>query len=109
MYFPYVLPGELTWSTGIVVTNVSDVPIANMEATFTLTDKTGAEFTYTKDDFTSKVWSGWLNDILPEFSGTPEIGAAWLKVDTNFSVDGYEFLTDGIFGAGTLPRLSIPR
>ncbi len=108
MYFPYVLPGDTAWGTGIVVTNISDVAIADMVATFTLTDKTGAEFTYTKSDFTSKVWSAWLNDILPEFSGTPEIGSAWLKVSTNFSVDGYEFLTDGVFGAGTLPRLSCP-
>ncbi len=108
MYFPYVLPGATTWHTGIVVTNISDVAIADMVATFTLTDKTGAVFTCTKDDFTSKVWSSWLNDILAEFSGTPEIGPAWLKVSTNFGVDGYEFLTDGIFGAGTLPRLSCP-
>ena len=108
MYFPYVLPGATEWHTGIVVTNISDVAIADMVATFTLTDKTGAVFTYTKDDFTSKVWSSWLNVILAEFSGTPEIGPAWLKVSTNFGVDGYEFLTDGSFGAGTLPRLSCP-
>ena len=108
MYFPYVLPGVTEWSTGIVVTNISDVAIADMEATFTLTDKTGAVFTYTKDDFTSKVWSSYLNKMLPEFSGTPEIGPAWLKVSTNFGVDGYEFLTDGTFGAGTLPRLLCP-
>lgn len=108
IYFPYVLPGDTVWDTGIVVTNISDVAIADMVATFTLTDKTGAEFTYTKSDFTSKVWAAWLNDILPDFSGTPEIGTAWLKVSTNFGVDGYEFLTDGVFGAGTLPRLSCP-
>lgn len=109
MTFPYVLPGEAGWNTGIVVSNLSAgtchaVVPANMVATFTLTDKTGAQFTYEKSDFTTAVWSGWLNDMLPEFDGTPEIGPGWLKVTTNFTVDGYEFLTDGIFGAGTLPR-----
>lgn len=110
MYFPYVLPGDRAWGTGIAVTNISDVAIADMVATFTLTDKRGAEFTYTKSDFTSKVWSAYLNDILADFegTGTPATGAAWLKVSTNFGVDGYEFLTDGVFGAGTLPRLSCP-
>jgi len=107
MYFPYVLPGVTAWDTGIVVTNLNShsVPAADMEATFTLTDATGAVFTYTKTDFTSVIWSGWLNSLLPEFDGTPAIGSGWLKVTTNFNVDGYEFLTDGVFGAGTLPRL----
>ena len=109
MYFPYVLPGDTAWHTGIVVTNLSSgtsyaVAPADMVATFTLTDKTGAQFTYEKSDFTTVVWSTWLNDILAEFDGTPATGSGWLKVDTNFEVDGYEFLTDGIFGAGTLPR-----
>ena len=106
MYFPYVLPGSTIWNTGIVVTNIGgSVLAADMVATFTLTDATGAVFTYTKSDFTTVVWATWLNDILANFSGTPAVGPAWLKVDANFSVDGYEFLTDGVFGAGTLPRL----
>ena len=105
IYFPYVLPGSTSWSTGIVVTNLSStIAPADMVATFTLTDSTGAKFTYVKSDFTTVVWSTWLNNILAEFDGTPATGAGWLKVSTNFSVDGYQFLTDGIFGAGTLPR-----
>ena len=105
IYFPYVLPGSTSWSTGIVVTNLSStIAPADMVATFTLTDSTGAKFTYVKSDFTTVVWSTWLNDILAEFDGTPATGAGWLKVSTNFTVDGYQFLTDGIFGAGTLPR-----
>ena len=113
MYFPYVLPGATAWHTGIVVTNLTSgtsyaVAPADMVATFTLTDKTGAQFTYVKDDFTNVVWSTWLNDILAEFDGTPATGPGWLKVKTNFEVDGYEFLTDGVFGAGTLPRRPHP-
>lgn len=106
MYFPYVLAGHPGWFTGIVVTNLSqDVPIANMEATFTLTDVTGAMFQYTKSDFDSKVWSFGVDNVLSDWGWTPAVGNAWLYVQTNFEVDGYEFLTDGVFGAGTLPRL----
>lgn len=106
MYFPYVLTQDAAWFTGIVVTNLgSSVSIDDMTATFTLTDSTGAVFTYTKTDFDAKVWAFSLDAELPNFSGTPAVGAAWLKVKTNFSVDGWHFMTDGNFGAGTLPRL----
>ena len=105
MYFPYVVTQHSTWSTGIVVTNLDpDVDIADMEATFTLTDSAGNLFTYTKTDFDTKVWPFMLDTELPNFSGTPVPGPAWLKVETNFFPDGYSFMTDGTFGAGTLPR-----
>ena len=105
MYFPYVITQHSTWSTGIVVTNLdTDVDIAEMKATFTLTDSAGKLFTYTKTDFDTKVWAFNLDIELPNFSGTPEPGPAWLKVETNFFPDGYSFMTDGAFGAGTLPR-----
>lgn len=108
MYFPYVILNSSPWFTGIVITNLdNDAAAADMEATLTLTDSTGAVFTYVKDDFTSPIWVFGLDSIISEFGGgTPAAGAAWLKVETNFSVDGYEFMTDGTFGAGTLPRLS---
>jgi hypothetical protein len=105
MYFPYVVTQASPWSTGIVVTNLDpDVDIADMEATFTLTDSAGDVFTYTKTDFDTKVWPFMLDTELPNFSGTPVPGPAWLKVETNFYPDGYNFMTDGAFGAGTLPR-----
>ncbi len=105
MYFPYVVSGINPWQAGIVVTNIgTNVAAADMEVTFTLTDATGAIFTYTKDDFTQVVWAGFLDSILSDFSGTPAAGAAWLMVQGNFSLDGYSFLTDGNFGAGTLAR-----
>ncbi len=105
MYFPYVVSGINPWQAGIVVTNIgTDVAAADMEAIFTLTDATGATFTYTKSDFTTVVWAGFLDSILSEFSGTPAAGAGWLMVQGNFSLDGYSFLTDGNFGAGTLAR-----
>lgn len=107
MFFPYVVSGLAGWQTGIVTTNLesNNVSAADMEATYTLTDSAGATFTYTKTDFDSVVWATFLDDILDDFDGgTPEPGAAWLRVETNFNVDGYSFLTDGNFGAGTLPR-----
>jgi len=108
MYFPYVLINNDAWWTGIVVTNMDTdaTPIANMEATFTLYDSTGKKFTYEKKagDFASSVDVFLLDSVLSEFDGTPKTGPGWLKVQTNFSVDGYEFLSDNNFGAGTLPR-----
>lgn len=105
VYMPYVLTQTTPWNTGVVVTNLSStVAAADMEVTFTLTDATGASFTYTKSDFTATMWAGYLDSILAEFSGTPAAGPAWLLVQANFTVDGYTFLTDGTFGAGTLPR-----
>jgi len=107
MYFPYVFTDISPWQTGLVVTNLDAVttPIANMEATFTLMDSTGKKFTYKKTDFQASVWPFMLDSIVANFDGTPKAGAGWLKVDTNFKVDGYQFVTDGVYGAGTLPRL----
>jgi len=106
MYFPYVLT-QTSFATGIVITNLTDVAPADMEAILTLTDSTGAVFTYTKTDFTSKVWSFVLDSVLAEYGWTPAPGNAWLHVQTNFTVDGYSFVTDGSFGAGTLPRVLV--
>lgn len=110
IYFPYVFTQNLPWVTGIAITNLcpDSVPPADMEATFTLTDQTGAAVTYTKDDFTTTVWNGILDLMLTEFSGTPAAGPAWLKIHTNFAVDGYQFVTDSNFGGSSLPRQSCP-
>jgi len=107
MYFPYVMTASEPWGSGIAITNLgSAVEPADMEATLTLTDSTGTAVTYTKSNFDTTIWVFMLDDILSEFSGTPAAGPAWLLVNTNFPVDGYEFVTNGIFGAGTLPRLN---
>ncbi len=106
MYFPYVLTDSGAWFTGIVVTNLgTSVTADDMEATLTITDSTGTMFTYTKSDFTTTVWAVILDNIIGEFSGTPAAGPAWLNVTTNFNVDGYSYLSNGDFGAGTLARI----
>ncbi|QTA80398.1 Uncharacterized protein dnl_27010 [Desulfonema limicola] len=108
MYFPYVLTQSSPWTSGIAITNLNTAftAIDNMEAEFTLTDSKGKEFTYVKKDFNAAVWTTMLDGFLGSFTGgTPEPGAAWLKVEANFPVDGYEFMSDGVFGAGTQPRI----
>jgi len=110
IYFPYVFTAVPGWGTGIVITNMDTVStsIADMEATFTLTDSMGDKFTYKKTDFESEgnaVYSFMLDGIIDRFTGgTPKAGNGWLKVETNFMVDGYEFVNNDNFGAGTLPR-----
>lgn len=107
IYFPYVFSGIKSWGwqCGLAITNLSAaVPAADMEVTMTLTDSTGAKFTYTKTDFDKVVNAFFLDDILANFSGTPAPGPAWLLVQANFTVDGYEFVTDGNFGGSTLAR-----
>lgn len=108
VYFPYVIVQYNNWATGIAISNVGGtVTPANMKAEFKLTDKTGKIFKYTINPggFTTTNWSAVLDGILDKFDGTPAAGPAWLRIDTNFLVDGYQFVTDGIFGGSTLARI----
>lgn len=104
IYFPYVVTQSQPWASGIALTNLSDLPAEDMVATFTLTDANGDTFEYTKSDFAAANWSNVLDNMLDEFDGTPQAGQAWLRIDTNFVVDGYNFITDGSFGGSTLAR-----
>lgn len=115
MYFPFVFTDMAPWDTGIVISNLSNtggnmpagasyVQIADMQAVFTYIDNTGAEFTYTKSDFDSTVWAFMMGAFAANLSGTPAAGNGWLLVNTNFSVDGYQFVTNGQFGGSTEPR-----
>lgn len=111
MYFPYVT-WQGAWTTGIVITNISSiipyaqmvVAPADMEVEFVLHDVNGDQFTYKKEDFTTASWAFNMGTLVPEFSGTPANGPAWLEVRTNFLVDGYSYIQNGVFGLGTLPR-----
>lgn len=104
IYFPYVVSQMAPWASGIALTNLSDIPAEDMEATFYLTDAKGDTYEYTKSDFTTTNWSNVLDNMLGEFDGDPMKGQAWLRVETNFAVDGYTFMTDGSFGGSTLAR-----
>lgn len=107
--FPYVVTqiNETSgWSTGIAIANL-DEGVTAPTLTFKLTDSKGAVFTATKG-FTDKVGAWMLDDILTNWTWSPSTmpvpGAAMLQVSGNFNLDGYEFMSDGNFGAGTLPR-----
>jgi hypothetical protein len=111
MYFPYVTVGaaDADWMTGVAITNLAtDVAPAAMNVTFTFTSAAGTSYTYTKSDFTNKVWSTLIDDtFMANFAGAPTSGTGWLLVQTDFTVDGYAFMLSRSlsFGAGTLPRV----
>ncbi len=120
MYFPYVLVNGGDWMSGVTVSNLSGgaVAAADMDVTFTLTDNAGTVCTYNKTDFTDEevhfsiLVSGGagadddLADFLDCGTDTLAAGSAVLDVDTNFKTDGFQFMTNGTFGAGNLPRLT---
>jgi hypothetical protein len=107
MYFPYVISDVHPWNTGIVVTNLASdsVPADEMVATFILTDKNGDTYTKTVSTFTEVIWASNLDAAIASWGWAPAAGSCWLKVVTNFPVDGWCYHSNGIFGAGTLPRL----
>jgi len=103
IYFPYVVTGIQPWWTGVVIANYGGT--SSLELTLTLTDVTGAKFTWVKSGHTAALWSFMLDAVLGNFSGTPAAGAAMLKVESDQGwIDGYSFLTDGTFGGSTLAR-----
>ena len=104
MLFPYVLTQSVLWNTGITVVNLEpvSVPYGDMEATLYLTDKNGVTYTYDKTFASDEyVWTFSLDTLLPDFSGTPEPGRAYLRVVSNFDQHGYMFLTNGNYAGGT--------
>jgi len=109
MTFPYVVTqiGDSTgWSTGIAVANMQK-DVTSPVVTFTITDSEGKAFTASQS-MTKTVNAWMLDDILDSWTwtpaGLPAPGPAFLKVSGNFWMDGYQFMTDGNFGAGTQPR-----
>ncbi|MBF0223871.1 MAG: hypothetical protein HQK76_00325 [Desulfobacterales bacterium] len=119
MYFPYVITSSAStsdsanWATGIAITNVASAttsPTNLMNVTFTLTDSTGAQFQkiLTAGSISKRILIYNVEAMCKEFGWAPT-GAAWLLVNSNFAMDGYQFnlcfdpaMT---FGAGVLPRL----
>jgi hypothetical protein len=107
MYFPYVVEGiELSsgWAAGIAVTSRAETMPADAYCELTLTDMAGNVATYKKTGV-QKIWTFMVDSELANFTGSTLVpGAASLTVQSNYSMDGYSFLTDGNFGAGTLAR-----
>jgi len=107
MYFPYVVQGiELSsgWAAGVAITSRSETMPTEPYCELTLMDQAGNVATYKKTGV-GKIWTFMVDPELANFTGGTLVpGAASLTVKSNYSMDGYSFLTDGNFGAGTLPR-----
>jgi len=108
MYFPYVTESVTAdnWWTGVVVTNLSGSSVSSPTVKMTLTDSAGSIFTY--EEVMSKQVQAWTVGNLPWAQGGTPVGASWLKVDGNFQMDGYQFIGNPDFGAGTLARRPCP-
>lgn len=107
--FPYVvtqIDDTSGWSTGIALTNLS-TDVTTPTITVKLIDSTGAVFTTTQS-FAKKTDAFMLDSVLTDWTWSPASmpapGAAQMQVRGNFKIDGYQFMTDGTFGAGTLGR-----
>jgi hypothetical protein len=115
MYFPYVLYKQPGWATGIVITNLSDavteVPVSAMKVSVLFVDSAGnkhvgdlkADYIAAEGKLIVETVDKFIDTNFPDFNAAT--GPGWLWVKANFTVDGYCFMTDGVFGAGTLPRL----
>lgn len=116
--FPYVLQqaddedgnGSPDWSTGIALSRLcSPAEGITPTVTLTLTDCDGTEFTHTISDFGNCLSNPGMtvDQMVSEYGWTPVAGQAWLQVDSNFPIGGYQFNMyygfGNMFGAGVLP------
>ena len=109
MFFPYVLQGLIDssgWSTGVAVSCREDAMPADAWVKLTLKDQGGNTSSYTRTNMGSGlVWAFVLDDIMAEFDTALIAGATSLQVESNYSMDGYQFLNvAGTFGAGSNAR-----
>jgi len=117
--FPYVLQqsadedndGNPDWATGIGLSRLCD-PATGIIPTVTLrlTDCTGAEFTRTITNFGNCLSNPGMtvDQMVTEYGWTPAAGQAWLQVESNFPLGGYQFnlyyAFGNMFGAGVGPQ-----
>jgi len=109
VFFPYVVTQAGDWQTGIAIANTSKAAVTNPTLTFEITDAAGKVCKATKaftDQVSGFMLDGLLNDLT--WDKKPAAGAAMMRVTGNFPLDGYEFFTNGTFGAGTQPRQACP-
>ncbi|MCP4349430.1 MAG: hypothetical protein GY795_28450 [Desulfobacterales bacterium] len=104
MFIPYVLYNFEGWGTGVAVTARQTLP-ENAWCQVTLTDAEGNSASY-KNTAVKNIWAFVLNNELANFTGDTLLpsGAASLRIESNYSIDGYSFLETPTFGASVLPR-----
>lgn len=110
MFFPYVIQGlsgtDNPWSTGIAVsvrpgTTLPDDAWVKLE----LRDTAGTVSTYERQwGGSGLVWAFVMDSQMANFDKELVSGPASLKVTSNFSMDGYQFLNAINFGAGSNAR-----
>lgn len=109
MFFPYVLQGiqeSYGWATGIAISAREDEMPDEAWIKLELRDQGGNIATYERTSLgKGLVWSFVLDDIMDNFTGSLVEGATSLRVISNYSMDGYQFLNvAGTFGAGSNAR-----
>jgi hypothetical protein len=107
MFFPYVIQGGIQgWSTGIAVSARETTVPADAWVQLELRDTQGVVTTYRRAwGGSSLVWAFVLDTQMDNFDKTLTPGAAALKVTSNFSMDGYQFMNaNQTFGAGSNAR-----
>lgn len=112
--YPYVLFGYSDWSSGIGLNRLCETAAGNASyVELALTDCTGATFTHRIDGFENCLGEAGMtiDQMISEYGWNPNpnnnnSGQGWLKVTSNFPLDGYQFnmYNDGsmVFGAGVL-------
>lgn len=106
VFFPYLVQNvqkTTGWASGVALTARTALP-KDAYYEFTLIDAAGHTATYKETADVKYVWAQMLDTIMPKFPAGIVAGPVSLQVKTNFSMDGFSFLTDGNFGAGTLAR-----
>ncbi|RLC11507.1 MAG: hypothetical protein DRI57_18830, partial [Deltaproteobacteria bacterium] len=108
MFFPYVLQGLQDtdgWSTGVAISAREEMP-DDAWVKLELRDRAGKTATYERTSMGSGlVWSFVLDSQIENFTGDLVPGASSLRVISNYSMDGYQFLNvAGTFGAGSNAR-----
>jgi len=109
MFFPYVLQGiqeTAGWATGIAISSRADVMPDNAWVNLKVRDRAGNIATYKRESMgKGLVWAFVLDDEMPNFTGSLVGGASSLTIESNYSMDGYQFLNvAGTFGAGSNAR-----
>jgi hypothetical protein len=109
MFFPYVIQGmENTngWSTGIAVSARNTTMPDDAWVQLELRDTQGTVSTYKREwGGSGLVWAFVVDNQLTNFDKTLVAGPSALKVTSNFSMDGYQFMNaNQTFGAGSNAR-----
>jgi len=112
IYFQYALYETAGWESGIAITNtdITSVPIDEMEISVTVVDSEGAIHTATFADFEEPVTAFMLKQWIEDKFEMTDVAAGnvFVGISANFPIDAYEFfkyeMGDSSMGAGNPAR-----